>query len=182
MMKTMSILKNVILSVLVAALTLTALPFTNVYAMGNSDPTPPPQKGQISNARLEEVWARQLDLYNRFGQLFDGGDAIITKVQSLIDKAKANGKDVSAVQAALDAFVAARKAASPTYESLKGIVNSHQGFDSAGKVTDAVKAKATLQDMGTKLRDIRDQLGGTAKALKDAMRNFRAANKPFGSA
>jgi hypothetical protein len=123
-----------------------------------------------------------MDLYNRLGLVFDGGNVMITKIQGLIDKAKANGKDVSAVQAALDAFVAARKAASPTYESLKGIVNSHQGFDSAGKVTDAVKAKATVQEMGIKLREIRDQLGGTARALKDAIRAFRAANKPSGSA
>jgi hypothetical protein len=82
------------------------------------------------------------------------------------------------VQAALDAFTASVKNTRPTYEGLNGIVNSHQGFDDAGKVTDAEKAKATVQEMGAKLKEIRDQMGGTGKVLREAIKAFRDANKP----
>jgi hypothetical protein len=178
MMKTMFILKKVILSVLVAALALAVFPLTNVYAAGDYDPTNPPKNGQLSNERLEKIWAREMKVYERLGKVFDNGDAVFEKAQRLIDKASANGKDVSAVQAALDAFKASVKNTRPTYEGLNGIVNSHQGFDDAGKVTDAEKAKATIQEMGAKLKEIHSLMGETGKALRAAVRAFRDANKP----
>ena len=176
-MKTISVLKKTILSVLLAVMALAVIPLTNVYAAGNYDPTTPPKDAQTRNARLEQIWARELEVYTRLGDVFNNNSAMFEKTQRLIDKAKANGKDVSAVQAALDAFKSSVKKAQPTYEGLKGIVNSHQGFDNAGKVTDAEKAKATVQGMGTKLKEIRSLLGGTGKALKEAVRAFRDANK-----
>src|SRR6266496_2656670 len=163
--------KKTILFAPVAALGLASLPLVNVFASGQNDPTPPPQT-QITNDRLELIWARQLRVYERMGRV----DEFTAKVQRLIDRAKANGKDVSAVQAALDAFEAQWKAAKPTYESIKGIVNSHQGFDSNGKVTDPEKAKATVKEMHEKFKEIRDTLNGTGKALRQAIKAFREAN------
>jgi hypothetical protein len=174
----MTILKKLVLSVLAAVLVLTAFPMTSVYAAGNSDPSTPPKDGQISNERLERVWARQQKLYERLGRLFDNNDSLLERAQKLIDKAKENGKDVAALQAALDAFEAAIKDARPTYESVKGIINSHQGFDHTGKVTDAEKAKATVQEMNSKLQMIHSMMGETGKALRDAIKAFREANKP----
>jgi hypothetical protein len=182
MMKTISILKKVILSVSVAALALAAFPLTNVYAAGNyPDPSNPPENGKLSNERLERIWARELKIYERLGKVFENGDSVFEKAQRLIDKASAYGKDVSAVQAALDAFMASVKNTRPTYEGLYGIVNSHQGFDDAGKVTDTEKAKATVQEMGAKLKEIRSLMGETGKALREAIRAFRDANKPASS-
>ena len=140
-------------------------------AEGVNDPTVPP-KGEIVNARLELTWARQLRIYERMGK----ADAFVEKVQTLIDRAKANGKDVSHVQAALDAFEAALKDAKPIYESANGIVNSHQGFDSNGKVIDTEKAKETVQAMHEKLQAIHDAMDGTGKALREAIKAFREAN------
>jgi hypothetical protein len=80
------------------------------------------------------------------------------------------------VQAALDAFEDAIKNAKPIYESANGIVNSHLGFDVEGKVTDPEKAKETVHQMGEKMKEIREALGGTGKALHDAIRAFREAN------
>ncbi len=139
--------------------------------MGANDPTVPPQ-GQITNERLELVWARQLRIYERMGK----ADAFVEKIQTLIDRAKENGKDVSAVQTALDAFEAALKDAKPIYESANGIVNSHEGFDSNGKVTDPEKAKETVQAMREKFKAIHDAMDGTGKALREAIKAFREAN------
>ena len=162
--------KKTILLALVAALGLASLPLVSVFAAGEKDPTTPPTV--VTSDKLELVWARQLRVYNRLGRI----DNLIEKAQKLIDRAKANGKDVSAVQAALDAFETQWKAAKPTYESIKGIVNSHQGFDENGKVTDTEKAKATVMEMRDKFKEIRETLNGTGKALREAIKAFRQAN------
>jgi hypothetical protein len=170
-------IKKLVLLALVAALAAASLPFVSVSAAGAYDPPVPPQR-QLSNERLERAWARQLRIYERLGNGFERKDAFTEKVQKLIDRAKANGKDVSAVQAALDAFEAALKKAQPVYESTKGIVNSHQGFDGNGKVTDPAKAQQTVESMRGKLQEIKEAMNGTAKALHEAIKAFREANPP----
>jgi len=159
--------RKTIFVALIAALGMAALPLVNVSAAGEA---------QGSNERLERVWARQLRLYKRIGQRFERADAFMEKAQNLIDRAREKGKDVSAVQAALDAFETALKNAQPLYESSKGIVNSHQGFDGNGKVTDLDKAQETVKAMDEKLNAVKDALEGTGKALREAIRAFREAN------
>jgi len=161
------------LLVLIAVLGLAVMPFASAFAAGEKDPTPPPQPvGQISNERLEQVWARQLRIYERMGRTGE----LTAKVQKLIDRAKESGKDVSAVQAALDAFKAAVKNAQPTYESIKGIINSHQSFDTNGTVTDPEKAKETVKAMHEKFKEIREAMNGAGKVLREAIKAFREAN------
>lgn len=174
-----TLFKKPLLIALVFALSAASLPLVGVSAAGNTltnayDPLPP--QGHVSNERLERIWARQLHLYERIGNGFERSDAFVERVQKLIDRAKENGKDVSAVQAALDDFETALKDAHPIYESGKGIVNSHQGFDNDGKVTDPEKAKETIKAMGEKLKEIKDAMGDTGRALHEALRAFRKAN------
>ena len=169
--------KKTILLTLVAALAtlgVASLPFVSVSAAGADDPNPP--QGPVTNEKLEQVWARQQSAYEKIGNGFDRADDFTAKAQQLIDRAKENGKDVSAVQAALTAFEAAIKQAHPVYESGKGIVNSHQGFDWNGKVTDPEKAKETVKAMGGKLKEIKSAMNGTGKALREAIKAFREAN------
>ena len=163
--------KRTILLALVAALGVASLPFASVFAAGTYDPKTPPQ-GELTNEQLEKIWAKQIKAYEKFGKSED----FVAKVQQLIDRAGANGKDVSAIQTALDAFEAALKDAKPIYASMNGIVNSHQGFDTNGKVADPEKAKETVKQMGEKLKAIREAMDGTGKALHDAIKAFREAN------
>jgi hypothetical protein len=169
-----NVFKKTILLALVAALGLASLPFVSVSAMGTDDPTPP--QGQVTDEKLEQVWARQQRIYEKIGKGFDRADAFTSRVQGLIDRAKENGKDVSAVQAALDAFEAAIKEAHPVYEGGKGIINSHQGFDANGKVSDPEKAKETVKSMHDKLQEIKAAMHGTGKALREAIKAYREAN------
>ncbi len=157
--------RKTILIALVAALGLASLPFVSVSAQGEG-PT------QTPNERLERIWARQLRIYERMGRT----DELVERAQKLIDRAKENGKDVSALQTALDAFEGALKDAHPIYESAKGIVNSHQGFDANGKVTDTAKARETVDAMREKFKEIKEAMGGTGKVLREAIRAFREAN------
>jgi hypothetical protein len=163
--------KKTILFAFVLVMGLAVMPFVSASAAGEYDPAPPPDK-QISNERVERIWARQLRIYERMGRT----DEFVERVQKLIDHAKANGKDVSAVQVALDAFKAAVKDAQPIYESVKGILNSHEGFDSNGKVTDPEKAKETVKAIHEKFKEIRETMNGTRKKLHEAIKAFREAN------
>jgi hypothetical protein len=145
------------------------------YALSPSDNGTPPAP---SSDRLPRAWAREQRIYDRLGRFFDNADGLIAKAQNLIDRARANGKDVSTVQAALDVVSSAVKQARPDYESGKGIVASHQGFDAAGNVTDPTKALETVQDMRTKLQSIRQDLMPSVRVLREAVRAFRQANRP----
>ena len=167
--------KKTIVFVIIAGLVAATMPFASVSAMGANDPSTPPT-GELSNERLAQVWARQLRAFDRLGKGFDRADDFIARVQNLMDRASANGKDVTALQAALDAFEASIKQAHPIYESANGIVNSHQGFDENGKVTDPEKAKETVRSMGEKLKEIRAAMDGTGQALREAIKAFREAN------
>ncbi len=170
--------KKATMALVIAILALAAMPVYGVFAAGQADPPDPPAEGIQGNVRLEKIWARELKAYERLGKFFDHSEGLIDKVQGLIDRAAANGKDVSALQAALDTFEEAVKDAHPIYESAKGIINSHQGFDANGNVTDPGKAKQTVRDMADKLKEIKQALGGTGKDLRDAMKAFREANRP----
>jgi hypothetical protein len=164
--------KKMIFVVLAAALVFAAFPVTSAFAEG----TPTPNSGW-TNEKLEKVWARQLKIHERIGKMFTDTDAKLAKAQALIDKAAANGRDVTAVQSALDAFKSAVKTTKPIYESMNGIVNSHQGFDASGKVTDLTQAKSTVEAMGAKLKEVKSSMNGTGEALREAIREFRKANK-----
>ncbi len=165
--------KKTILAGMVALLAFAALPVSSAFAQ---DQNPP--KAAVTNEQLEKAWAKQLKLYANLGKVFEGTDAQFTRAQELIDKATANGKDASAVQAALDAFSAAVKKSLPTYKSMNGLVTAHVGFDASGKVTDAEKAKATVMEVRAKLQELKASMGGTGKALREAVKTFREANKP----
>lgn len=162
--------RKTIFVALIAALGLAALPVVSASAAGEYDPSVPQR--QTPEERLERIWARQLRIYERMGRV----DEFVAKTQDRIDRAKENGKDVSAVQAALDDFVSAVKEAQPIYESITDTVNSHPGFDEDGNVTDLEQARETVGAMREKFQEIRDVMGGTRRALREAIKTFREAN------
>jgi hypothetical protein len=165
----------------VAALALAFVSFMPqpVYALAPSDvATPPAPTGE----RLERVWAHEQEIYERLGNFLDKAGARIEKAQGLIDRARANGRDVTALQAALDDLADSVKRVRPVYEGGKGIIASHQGFDDAGQATDFEKALATVRQMGSKLREIRQTLLPSLRSLRDAVREFRQANRAIPTA
>lgn len=175
-MKTM-LFKKTILSALIAALVLAALPLTGVSAAGQTDPTPPAQ-GQVSNERLENIWARMNRRYERLGNFFDKSDGLVDKASKMIERLEEAGESTAELEAALAAFEDAVKDAHPIYESCNGIINSHKGFDSDGKVTDAEQAKETIKELGVKFGEIKSTMDGTGKALIELMKSIRDAHRP----
>jgi hypothetical protein len=176
-----TLFRKFILGALIAALALAALPLTSVFAAGALDPVTPPTPGTprdpaIATARLELAFARQQIRIARIGEAVVNYDLMTKNVQILLDKAKANGKDVSAVQTAFDAYKAAFAKAKPFYDQAKAIATAHGGFDANGKVTDLEKAKATVKSLADIFRQYADTLDGTLRTLREAIQAFRLAN------
>ena len=166
-----NIFSKIISTALIAALGLAALPVTNVLAADDNPPAP-------SNERLERVWARQMRIYERTGKAFEDTDAHIARFQELIDKADENGKDVSSLQATLDAYADALTKSRPAYDALGEIMSAHEGFDADGKVTDSEAALATVKEAGKQMKSLKDSMDGSLKALHEALKAFRKANRP----
>ena len=174
-MKTMKFFKNMLIGAVVMALALAALPFTVASAAGQADPTPPPAP---QGERLERIWQREQRRYERMSRLFDKSDGAVQRVETLIGVLKARGEDTAQLEAALQAFVDASKKARPIYESCKGIINSHKGFDDNGKVTDREQAIQTVKELGAKFKEVRAALNGTPKALLQLLKSIRDAHRP----
>jgi hypothetical protein len=177
MLQITSLFKKALLVTLILGLGLAVLPITGARAAGSDDPATPPA-GQRENEKLENAWSRVQHGYQRQGDLLGKADGLIAKVQSLIDKANSKGWDTSAVQSALDAFKSAVQNAAGVHAGGSAIIASHAGFDASGKVVDRTQAMQTVQSLRQVLKDTRSAMNGTGKALREAIKAFRAAHRP----
>ena len=171
-------LKKTWLIAIVTALGFGSLPIANVFALGVLDPITPTPQAPLPTNRLERIWAREQKIYTRLGKFLNNYDSLKTKAQGLINKAKANGKDTSTLQAALDAFTDAVNQTEPIYQSAGGITSSHQGFDENGKVIDHDQALAMVKDLRSKFKGIHQLLVDPRKALRAAFKAYREAINP----
>lgn len=177
-MKTM-LFKKMTLAALVFVLILAVFPLTGVFAAGQTDdPLPPTQEQGPSNERLEKAWARMNQRYERLGKFFDKSGGLADKADRMIERLKEAGEPTAELEAALAAYQEAVKQAQPIYESCKGIIASHKGFDSDGKVTDPAQAIQTIGDLGSKLMEVHEAMNGTARDLVELMKSIRDAHRP----
>lgn len=160
----------------VTALGMAAARVNSALALTTSDATPLP--ATVADQRLELVWARQQAEHARLTIIFDSAGERSARVQQLIDRAKAKGKDVTDLQSALDNLENAIKEARPVFESTNGIIASHQGFDANGNVTDVTTALATVRDLGEKYQEIRTIVQPALQAFRQAVRDYRRTNSP----
>ncbi len=167
--------KKSLLVAMIAALGLSAMPFVSAYAQT----TTPPVTNPALNNRLQKAWAREQTVYTHIGNMLNRANNLVSKIQTKVDDAQAKGKDVSAVQTALNAFSTALKDVQAIYTTIQPIIQTHSGFDASGNVTDPAQAFQTVQDVHLKFLEIR-QVGvrEAGKALREAIRAFRQANKP----
>ena len=115
--------------------------------------------------------------FQREGFWLTQAQAVINRIQALIDKANQKGLDASAVQAALNAFSTVMPAAQAAHNKGIPIISNHAGFDASGKVTDPTTAVETTQALAQVLKDTRLTMNGTGKALRQAIRDFRQAHQ-----
>ncbi len=153
-----------------------SIPAVEASAGADESTAAVPLSNQVSNDRLQRVWFKEQRIYNKLGKFFDVVDGRILKGQALLDKAKANGKDVAAIQAALDTFSEAVKQTRPIYAGTQGIVSAHAGFDLNGNVTDPTLARQTVRMLKEDFKQIHQILHKPKHDLHQAIQNFRKAN------
>ena len=180
-----TIFRKLTLVALAATLIFAALPLSSTYAAGLGDTLTPPVPGSqadpaLVKTRLELAFSRQQMKVLIVGQAVQNFDRMSVNVQKLLDKAKEKGLDVSAVQAAFDAYKAAFIKGKPFYEQAKDMVSKRPGFDAAGSVTDVEQAKATVKSLADVIKQYRDTVGSPLKSLREAIKAFREANPRHG--
>jgi hypothetical protein len=156
-----------------AVLALAGVPVAKAQALGASVIPTPPVPASLRGQRLGLLWQRQLSIHDRMAYAFDHAGQRIAMGQQLIDRAQANGKDVTAVQAALDALAAAIQQAQPVFDSSSEIIATHQGFDAGGKVIDPLLAAQTIRALSEKLRSARGPVMDARTALRAAVQDLR---------
>jgi hypothetical protein len=164
----------------ILALGFASLSMAGASALSVSDPITTPTPTQMGIDRLEMIWARERAVYNKLGRFFNIVDQYKPRWQKLINKAKANGKDVSTLQSALNNFSEAVAQAKPIIHAAYGIFSTHPGFDGNGNVTDQGQALTTVKEVGEKFKEIHLLLSDSVKALREAVWAFRQANAPTG--
>ena len=173
MCKPISFFKKFTLAILVLTVGLVAIPASGAFAAGFQDQITPLANQALSNVRLEQTWAGAQAAYQIQGDRLAKADTFISKVQTLIEKATQKGWDISSVQAALDAFIAAIPAAQSAHDLGAAIISSHNGFDASGNVTDRAKAITTVKALGQVLKSTRAAMDGTGLALRNALKALR---------
>jgi len=173
-----TLLQKLFLIVTLLSLALLALPISSVLAAGPKDPpapatTPDPERAKT---RLEWAFANQKLTVQRMDLNRQYQDEFIANVEELIARAKEKGLDVSAIEAALTAYKEAIETSQPIYEQAADLVATHEGFDANGKVTDVEKARETVKQLGETIKQYHEEMGGAAKALREAIKDFREAN------
>jgi len=151
-----------------------ALPGGSVAAQA---PTPQPKdpqaKTQQAGFRLEKAFAAEQKLLEKQAQHFDRADAIIAKTEALVAKAKANGKDTTAIEAALAQLKTKEADARKLHDDAAVILATHSGFDANGKVIDAGAAKVTVQSAKEPLKEVHTFFSDALKATRDALKEWR---------
>ena len=140
---------------------------------------PPVVTAQAARPIVEKGLARalkvELRIQDRQSKRLDGASKVVTKTQEIIDKATAAGKDVSALNTALDAYKDAVSKAKGIHEAAGDILNAHAGF-ADGKVTDKVAAKTTVTTAGAKQKEFAETFKQAHTSLKDALKEWKLAN------
>ena len=172
---------RVVGSVALAAMLLSSVMFagaTPTLAAGDDVPSVQEEFGEGRALRLEFAYLRLQHAVEDLALPLGHADEVADFVQGWIDELAAGGKDVSGLQAGLDAFVAKLDEARGHYEAAKAVLDEHAGFDEDGKVTDREAAGETLREAGRSLRDARRALKDGAIELRRAVRDWRHEQRP----
>ena len=163
---------------LVSGLAMLGLLLGSVSPAFAQETTPPAPDPARQSARLERLLQRELQwLEGQANHLAQAGEAA-ARTQELIDKAKGEGKDTSALEAGLAAFQAEVAEAQAARDEAQALLDARAGFDADGKVTDPQLARQTVADAGQALREGHFILRQAERDLRQAVREFRRANRP----
>jgi hypothetical protein len=138
-----------------------------VAAAEERGPTQPPKP--TGNVELEQLLrlriAQARSLEEMLKREARRGDEIAAK----ITRAKAEGKDTTAIEQALAAYREKLYAAHAYWQTAADTLKAHAGFSDGGKVTNADQARATLKAAGSALEQAYRTARGAEEQLNKAI-------------
>lgn len=181
--KWIRIAAGAILAVGVAAASLAFAPAAVQAQSGGPTPQPAspaasPAKLEKRNALLERAYVREQARLKIQTNRLDRAGTAENKLETLIAKARGNGKDVSALESALSAFRDQVEIAQTAHDQAAALLTTHSGFDANGKVTDATAARQTVDGAHKSLTDAGVAFQKATADLRSAVRTWRKANPP----
>lgn len=165
---------------LTLALGLFAGSSSSALAAPGGTPGAPGGQGQGSDKALENFLQREQKLVGNFNHRYEVSDRVAAKIQALIDKGQAAGKDTAGLEAGLAAFNARVAAAKAYTDQASALLAAPAGFDADGNVTDRQQARATVTAIRAALRNANKELVKAVPDLRHAINDYRKANKPEG--
>jgi hypothetical protein len=131
---------------------------------------------QAAKAALSNFYQREQNFLTlQANYIKRAGDVAVT-TQNLIDAAKAEGEDTSALESALAEFKTDVAHAQSANTSAAGTLIVHNGFDGAGKVTDIQAAYQTDLDARLSLRSAHGLMVQAETSLRQAFNAWRQAH------
>jgi hypothetical protein len=131
-------------------------------------------KADLALSRMYKAEQQRLKLQDaRLARVTD----YTTKIDSLIAKLKAKGKDTAALEQAVAAFRTGIAQARAEWQAASATLATHTGFDNNGKVTNADQARATLKDARGHMEQAHRIAGGAYQKLHAAIVAYRKAHR-----
>lgn len=159
------------------ALGLVIVNVTPAYAQDGPTSTPSElTRPEIRQQRLERLYQRAVNWSEGQADNLVRADEAAATTQTYIDEKKAAGLDTSALEAALASYKTQIAEARVFHDQAVTVLNTHSGFDDAGKVTDVPAARLTLADAGSALGQARVRIYNATFTLRQAVKDFREAN------
>jgi hypothetical protein len=140
-------------------------------------PTRTPRSGENADKELNFALQREQNWLERQALALNNAHSAATRAQTLIDKAKAKGTDVTALQTALDSFNTQVAAAQTSHDQAAAILATKAGFDANGQVVDRETAHQTLVSARDNLRQAHLTLRKATLDLRTAIQAWRQQHK-----
>lgn len=173
---------HIFLPVLIIAFTLGGLmlPKQSAYADEANAPqmlvtrTPiAPLAKDAAEAALSNMFKREQSWLNIQASHLQKSAEIAATTQQLIDAAKAEGKDTSALESALAQFNASIASAQADHNQAGSIISAANGFDGNGNVTDLNSAQQTVENARLSLRSAHNSIVQATRNLAQALRDWK---------
>lgn len=127
---------------------------------------------------LERAFAAELDWLVKQANAIEKAYQAAAKVQEVIDRAAAEGLDITALENALATFNAAMSTVDGYHQRASGTLSTHAGFDDGGSVVDRTTARQTVMDARRALGEAHMTMTPASWDLRDALRAWRKAIFP----
>ena len=161
-----TIFRKLIPALLLLALAFAALPAPSISAAGPEQPAQTRGGGSGPIRLIESKFKLEQRRYQRQSQATQRAEIWLKRVENIIARADAQGLDTSAVSAALQDY---QQAAAALHEQAGELIEARPGFDANGKVTDAVTAAETVEQIHLLLDQARDNAAAERETLQHAL-------------